>query len=76
MTIVMHHMLTQVTRHQLPMMQSVTMVTIAGQGRPIAIGRAVVTQSVGHPTEAGVARDLVYGVTIVTGVVNRHRGAT
>jgi len=79
-TIVMNHVLTQVTRHQLAMVQSVTMaicqahVATAGKGRPIAIGRAVMAECVGHAAEAGVAGHLVYGVTIVTGVVDRHRG--
>ena len=79
MTIVMNNVLTQMARHKLAIMQSVTMaigqaqVAIGPQGRPtIAIGRAVVTQGVGHAAEAGVARDLVYGVTIVAGVVYWH----
>ena len=81
MTIVMNHVLTQMARHKLAIVQSVTVaigqtqVAIAPQGRPtVAISRAVVTQSVGHAAEAGVARDLVYGVTIVAGVVDRHGG--
>lgn len=82
MTIVMNNVLTKMARHKLAIVQSVTMaigqaqVTIAPQGRPtIAIGRAVVTQGVGHAAKAGVARDLVYGVTIVAGVVNWHGGS-
>ena len=83
MTIVMDHVLALMARHKLAIMQGVTVaidpqaqVAITSQSRPVAIGRAVMSQGVWHAAEAGVAGDLVYGVTIVAGVVNRDGGPT